>query len=387
MLRKLRKVYHIVRDPDACGTLASGVTGVAYIPWWPSNPYQSLLKNELASMGFAVHDGALDRRTFLCLLLGRGPAQVVHIHWPHGMYLGRYARFPFVLAHLLLYRLLRNNIVWTVHELEFYETRYPVLDRIMIRFLMVICRALIVHSRHSARCVRERYGFKRQVMTVLHPSYVGCYPNTVSCADARAALGIDRGSTVYLFLGHIKPYKGVEHLIEVFKRIGAADCTLLIAGQPLDVETEHRIRALSAGDPRIRLELKYVPDEDVQTYMQASDAVVFPFRRIHTSGSVLLAMSFGKAVIVPAMAAIPEYVDEQCAILFDPAETRGLEEALMAARVCDLDRMGQHAYERAAASSWKDFAEQHAVLYRTVVGASNAAAVAAVNSRGGSAAP
>jgi glycosyltransferase involved in cell wall biosynthesis len=142
----------------------------------------------------------------------------------------------------------------------------------------------------------------------------------------------------------------------------------VIVGQPLDVETGDRIRASAAEDPRIRLVLEYVPDEDIQVYMQASDIVVFPCRRMHTSGSVLLAMSFGKPVIAPTMAAIPEYLDDQSAVQFVPADPNGLAKALVDVRSRDLVRMGKAAYDRAASSSWTEFAQRHAAVYRSLAG-------------------
>ncbi len=343
----------------------AGVT-VAYIPWYPTNPYQIRLKDELAAMGIRVHPGVLSLRTLRALVRRRGPA-IAHIHWPHGTYMDDYARYPFVVFHLLLYRLLRNNVIWTVHELEFYETRYPLLDRFMVRLLMAICRQLIVHSDYSARLVRERYGFTRRIVTLHHPSFVECYPNDTAPSAARARLGLAATTTVYLFLGHIKPYKGVESLIEAFKRIDTRDTALMIVGQPFDAETAVRIRSMAADDPRIRLVLNYVPDEDVQIYMQASSVVVFPFRQMHTSGSVLLAMSFGKAVVVPAMAAIPEYVDDRCAVLFDPNDTDGLERSLVRVSSLDLPRMGTAAFTRAAQYGWREFATQHAAVYESCV--------------------
>ena len=183
------------------------------------------------------------------------------------------------------------------------------------------------------------------------------------------AFNLAATTTVYLFLGHIKPYKGVESLIETFKGIDARDTALMIVGQPFDAETAARIRSMAADDPRIRLVLKYVPAEDVQIYMQASNVVVFPFRQMHTSGSVLLAMSFGKAVVVPAMAAIPEYVDDRCAVLFDPTDTDGLKKSLVRVSNLDLPRMGKAALYRAAQSGWKEFATQHATVYQSSVSA------------------
>jgi beta-1,4-mannosyltransferase len=358
-----RTTHHPDQAEDRTRLSRADVT-VAYIPWYPTNPYQIRLRDELAAMGVRVHSGVLSLRTLRALVRGRGPA-IAHIHWPHGTYMDQYARYPFVIFHLLLYRLIRNNVIWTVHELEFYETRYPLLDRFMVRFLMVICRQLIVHSDYSAKLVRERYCFKREIVTLRHPSFIECYPNDIAPVDARARLGLATTTTAYLFLGHIKPYKGVESLIETFKRIDARDTALMIVGQPFDAETAARIRSMAADDPRIRLVLTYVPDEDLQIYMQASDVVVFPFRQMHTSGSVLLAMSFGKPVVAPALAAIPEYVDDRCAVLFDPTDTDGLRKSLVRVSSLDLRRMGKAAFDRAVQSGWKEFANQHAAVYQS----------------------
>jgi beta-1,4-mannosyltransferase len=164
-------------------------------------------------------------------------------------------------------------------------------------------------------------------------------------------------------MGHIKPYKGVEDLIETFKAIRDDTSRLLIVGKPINEETGNRVRAAAAGDSRIVLELCYVPDDRVQVYTNAADVVVFPFRRMHTSGSILLAMSFAKPVIAPAMASIPEYVGEDAGILFDPADPDGLHAALLTVRGKDLKAMGKVGYTWVAGLGWKEFASRHASTY------------------------
>src|SRR5581483_9462322 len=111
-------------------------------------------------------------------------------------------------------------------------------------------------------------------------------------AAARAELGLPANALVYLFLGFIKPYKGVEELIEAFRRMDGAPLRLLIVGKPLDDETRRRVEALAVRDARIHTYIDYVPDERLQVYMNAADVSVFPFRKMHTSGSMHLAMSF-----------------------------------------------------------------------------------------------
>lgn len=364
MWYKLVKLYRLIRDPGACGARANGRITVGFIPWWPHSFYQSRLVRELGSLGVDVSDSDLSLRSLLCLLLKRDRFDLIHVHWPHGMYVNEYRRFPFAVFHLWVYRLLRNNLIWTVHELdEFYETRYPLLDRIMVSFLIKWCRQLIVHSNDSARSIRQRYRYAGLLTLIRHPSYVGGYPNDITREEARAQLGLGKDVTVYLFLGRIKPYKGVESLIEAFKTILDESSRLVIAGEPFDEETSKRIVALTAHDSRIVTNLQYLPNDRLQVYMNAADVAVFPFRKTHTSGSVQLAMSFGKPVIAPAIACIPEYVDSQSGILFDPEDPDALRDALMIARKMNLEEMGRKAYERVAKLRSDDFASNHAKVY------------------------
>lgn len=180
-------------------------------------------------------------------------------------------------------------------------------------------------------------------------------------------LGLEGAKTVYLFMGHIKPYKGVEDFIESFKAIREDGVRLLVVGQPLDEETGSRIRAAAAGDQRIDLALHYIPDDSVQLYMNAADVVVFPLRKMHTSGSILLMMSFAKPVIAPAIASVPEYVGQDAGILFDPVDPDGLRKALVMARGQPLEEMGRAGYEQVVHHGWREFAVKHAGISRRLL--------------------
>jgi beta-1,4-mannosyltransferase len=79
----------------------------------------------------------------------------------------------------------------------------------------------------------------------------------------------------------------------------------LIVGQPQKVDVE-ALRHSVADDPRIRLKLEFVSDRDVPLYMGAADVVVLPFDSILNSGSMLLALSFNRAVLAPRMGSLPE---------------------------------------------------------------------------------
>ena len=107
-----------------------------------------------------------------------------------------------------------------------------------------------------------------------------------------------------------------------------------------------------AGCANIKFMPGFIPDDQIQVYMNASDAVILPYRDILTSGAAILAMSFGRACIAPRLGCINDILDEHGAFLYDPDATDGLVRALKSAVASgrDLSRMG--AYNRYLAKQW-----------------------------------
>lgn len=336
---------------------------VGFLPWWPQNPYQVLLKRELNALGWRVignPEPSLSR-----LFIGRDGFDVLHVHWPHGLYKTNVQMLRALLL-LLAYRLVRNNIVWTVHELDAYESRHPKRDDWFRGMVMRLSRRLIVHGEHTRHELVERHHYRRPIDLARHPSYVGWYRADMSREQARAKLGIAPQVLTYLYFGYIKPYKGVEDLIEAFRALPGADKVLLVAGKPLDDATAQHVSAMAAPDPRIRLHLRYIADDEIQCFFHAADVAVLPFRQAQTSGSLILAMSFGSAVVAPRIATLPEYMDQSCGIFFDPAVPGDLGRVLAAAALAPRAELGRRARERVEAATWPAMAAVHQASYAAV---------------------
>jgi len=122
------------------------------------------------------------------------------------------------------------------------------------------------------------------------------------------------------------------------------------------------VEAIS-GDARIHAVARFVEPSEVQIFFRAADYVVFPYKEVLTSGSVLLAMSFAKAVIVPMLGCIPETVDDQFAILYEPTGLENLLQALVAAVGCDAATMGAASRRRAEQLTWEEAARMSALAY------------------------
>lgn len=322
----------------------------------PGNPYQTLLYEGLSGCGVELFPEKIFY--FKRLVRMRGKVDVIHFHWlidqTHS-----WKRFVKFAARLFEARILGYRIVWTAHNMKshFEKTRGDFLARLLMARLS---SAIIVHGESVKKEVEDRFGVRGKIHVIPHGNYIGWYPNTITQGEARRKLGIKEDGFVYLFFGVIRGYKGVEELIDSFEKLEGEN-TLLIAGKPTNEEVRKSITEKTAGNKKILLNLDYIPTEDVQTYFNAADAVVLPYTRITTSGSLMLAFSFGKPVISVKKGVIPEVASDENSILVE--DVSGLAEAMKQMRERDLAGMGEKALERAREFDWEKIAEAHRRAY------------------------
>ncbi|WP_418285027.1 glycosyltransferase [Halorubrum sp. DTA46] len=337
-----------------------------------SNPYQSELIAALDDREVDVtpvdSNGALP---LLSAVRANGVPDVFHIHWLHRFVITN-RRFPAPLALLLgvrlclelvVLRVLGARLVWTVHNLLDHERAAPRSERLVRGAVARLVDRLVVHCEAAGRSVADAYRLPDRVAdrirVVDHGNFAGVYESDVSESTARERLGLPPDVPVLCFFGLIRPYKNVPRLAETFKSI-PKDARLLVVGNPWNDDIERRVRAASAGDDRIHTVLQYVPADEIQLYMRAADAVVLPFDSVLTSGSAILAMTFGRAVIAPSMGCLPRLIAPDGGLLYDPWDPEGLRTALDRA-LDDRERlveMGRRNEEAARRWDWDEIAER-----------------------------
>ena len=339
------------------------------------NPYQRLLAEGLAGQGVDSVGGRSGRRQpfpILSAWMRAGRPGVLHLHWTHEYLKGgegptRLNRLRF-LGQLRLLRRLRVRIVWTMHNLGGHDgARHPA-EMAVHRELVRLADAVICHCAAAREAAIGTYGLDAgdaaRLHMIPHGSYIGVYPDTISPAAARERLSLPAAGAVLLFLGTVRGYKGIDDLVAAFRTIPDTDARLLIAGRPRGSGLAERLGAAAGADPRLRLHLGYVPDAELQVWLRAADAVVLPFRDILTSGSAILALSFGRPVIAPALGCLPETVPPTAGILYDPDAPDALRDALAVALAADLPALGEGALARARELDWGPIAARVAEVYR-----------------------
>lgn len=338
------------------------------------NPYVRLLQEALREVGIScsIADGLSPR----LVRSWRGKPAVLHLHWLELLYSSpSLVRSIRLLATVLMGLLGAKNsgckVVYTVHNLNPHEHRFPFLSRIANLILFAIADALHVHNEQAKldvaraypRVMRWRETSGKKHYVVPHGSYIGAYPNQCTKEEARTRLGLDANAFVYLFLGQIRPYKGIESLITAFSQLQDDTCQLVIAGHVHDAKYADVLTQLIRGQARAYNWFEYVPDSDVQYFMNASDVCVLPYRDVTTSGAAILAFSFGKPVIAPALGGFMELISDARGILYDPEKTDDLLHALQRARLADMKSAGQRALAWAKEHEWRAIVPQFARIY------------------------
>lgn len=348
--------------------------GVAFFPsvtQLSANPYWPMLASALEQQGINLVHDAPPAFHPAWLIRNRKRVDILHIHYVHQFYatgkrgITRLLNILRFALNMVFARILGFRTVFTLHNLEptyYYQPAW--LDSLGHWVAANFSSAVIVHCREAEVLLRKKYGRRGGVFLVEHPNFIHTYPNFISKDDARKQLGLPDDAVIFTFFGGIRPNKGLETLIEAFKNLEGDKYRLVIAGSINPPESyAQSIQDMAGNDERISFYFRLIPDDEVQVFMNSADIVVLPFARILTSGSAILALSFGRPVIAPRMGCLPELIGKQAGWLFEPDDSDSLLGAMRLALVCNLNEAGCFAIEKIAMQTVERFGVETVCAY------------------------
>lgn len=350
------------------------MNSVYFTPFFKDNPYQILLKHALEKENWKVNgndDGVFLYLKYINKILRY---DIVHIHWTH-YYLSGRSIISFIRnvvkfsIFCILFRLYKKNIVWTVHNLKNHESKLEVLEAALHKlFVKFICSKIIVHCEKARIELIKKFNLSDKVVAKIHliphGHYINYYPNSLSRNECRSKLDIDKSKIVFLFMGQIRMYKGILELIESFKKLARPENSLLIiVGKPYDQLYYSEIENASVLNKNIIIIPKYIPDEEVQLYFNASDIYILPYKDILTSGSAVLGMSFGKPIIMSKYGCAESMIDKSCGILFDFEDPNSLTKSMDTIINSNFHKMGNESFKKVKKFSWELIAQKTSNVY------------------------
>lgn len=292
--------------------------------WRRYNPFQDLLFADLPRIEtLAVPVRGLLRH--LTQATTSADPGVLNVHWTTPV-LGSVGdeeeargRVAGLAEALTAYREAGGRLVWTVHNVLPHDAQHHEAEVLLARALADHADVLHVLTESTAEAAAPFYRLDpARTVCIPHSSYLGVYPDTVSRREARRRLGLGDDDRVLLALGQIRPYKGLDRLLDLVERLNAADprLRLLVAGalgsQPGSPQLAERL----ASAPGTVSLTRRVLDDELQVWMRAADLAVLPYLRVLNSGAFLLAETFGLPLVAPRVGALAEREGEAHVRLF-----------------------------------------------------------------------
>ena len=220
--------------------------------------------------------------------------------------------------------------------------------------------AVIVHTRHGA----DLLGGGERVHVIPHGAFEHLTRQRAEAPLPAELAAVER--PVVLCFGVIRPYKGVDVLVEALREVEGAE--LWVVGRPLEVSMEHLRRIAPPG--RVRFVDRYVSDAELPAFFRRAEVLVLPHRNVDVSGVLFAGLAFGKAMVLSDVGGFRELVDEHGAgVLVPPGDPGELAAAIgrLLADPGERRRLEERAASAAAGPfSWDRIAAQTASLYEQV---------------------
>ena len=224
--------------------------------------------------------------------------------------------------------------------------------------------AIVVHSHHGReRLITELDVAPEKITVIPH----GAFVHLLDQPDERplpGELATVEGPVVLCF-GLLRPYKGVDVLLDAWQGIGGAE--LWIVGMPRMPLGPLRARA----GPNVRFLPRFVTDPEIPAFFRRADLVVLPYRQIDQSGVLFTALAFGRPLLLSAVGGFPDVAETGAAELVAPGDKAALHIALQRL-ISDPDRRGQLAAAAARVAQttfgWDEIARRHLELYARLAG-------------------
>jgi glycosyltransferase involved in cell wall biosynthesis len=253
---------------------------------------------------------------------------VLILEWWTGAVLHTYLR----LARYAARRGARVILEWhegqDVGEAAFPGARRYV--RALIPRLLSLVDAHVVHSNFDLQAIPAAYPLGDALVQVVPH---GPYDHVVRSAAVTVDAAPDAPFRL-LYMGVIRPFKGVEDLVAAFSafdRDEASRFRLSVVGETWEGWTapDEAIDRSPHADLIERVD-RYVTDAELAAYVAQADAIVLPYHRSSMSGPLHIAMAAGLPVIVTAVGGLVEVVrDYSGAVLVPPRDPIALRDALL----------------------------------------------------------
>jgi D-inositol-3-phosphate glycosyltransferase len=286
----------------------------------------------------------LDYYAKLIRYAARSDPKVLHILWNNKIEV-----FDRTIL-MLYYKVVGKKIAFTAHNVNQArrDAKDSWLNRATLRIQYQLCDHIFVHTQKMKEELCQDFGVAEKAVTVIRHPVNDAFPDTaLTPAGAKRRLGLRDDEKAILFFGRIRPYKGIEYLLDSFRLLSSderAKYRLIVAGEPKRGSEDylHKIQESVQRDfkqGQVILRIQFIPDEEMEVYLKGADVLVLPYKEIFQSGVLFLAYSFGLPVVATDVGSFrEEIVEGSTGFLCQPGDPADLAKAIEIYFTSDLFR-------------------------------------------------
>ncbi len=183
------------------------------------------------------------------------------------------------------------------------------IDRPFTHYFLKACDAFLCMSR---AVLQDLENFDRNKPKIYHPHPLyDNFGDRVPQEKAREYLGLSGDLRYFLFFGFIRPYKGLDLLLEAFAKVHTQipDARLMVAGEFYEDPEPYLIQIEKLGiKEKVILKTEFIPDDEVKYYFSSADLVTQTYRHATQSGVTQIAYHFGIPMLVTDVGGLAETV-------------------------------------------------------------------------------
>lgn len=294
--------------------------------------------------------------------------RLIHFQW-----LPTSSPFLFI-GFLLLLKILRFKIIWTMHNIIPHEKR--TFSKLLSILLFKWSDRVILASAHNLKDLKDQLGIGYNVKIRYIPigELSDYFPQKSSFIEARKRLKIPFDKKVITYLGTIREYKGVMNFLRALKELHKKDVDIMgmVIGKPASQKLANEIEKFKKdlGDSLI-INLNYILDSEIENYCLASDIFVLPYKQITNSLSIFLPYAFGRPVVSVAKGNILDVVqDGETGVLIGNSNPQELTAAIFKILKLDYKKMGEKGKIFTQRNfSWSEIGKMTVGLYKELIDA------------------
>jgi glycosyltransferase involved in cell wall biosynthesis len=227
-------------------------------------------------------------------------------------------------------------VVIELHEgIHAAEAKFPLVGsvaRAALRRLLRRADAYVVHSTYDRDRFCAEFDLDADRVAVVHVATFGVDVGELEHHPRRTS-----DECTVFFFGTIRPYKGLENLVEAFDALPRDDATswrLLVVGESWEGWREP-LDKIASSPRRAEIELvnRYVHDDEIAGFFARADVVVLPYLVSSASGPLHMAMNAGLPVVTTNVGGLAEVAEKYAgAVIVEPGSAPALVGAICEAR-------------------------------------------------------